>query len=69
MRTFKISSFSNFQICNTVLLTIVTMLYVISLRPEVTRSLYILITFTHFAHTLPLSQLVLIICLASVILL
>ena len=28
MRTFKIHSLSNFQICNTLLLTIVTMLYV-----------------------------------------
>ena len=32
MRIFKIHSFSNIQICNTVLLTIVTMLYIASPR-------------------------------------
>ena len=33
MRTFKICSFSNFQIYNAVLLTIVTVLYIIFLHP------------------------------------
>ena len=32
MRTFKIYSLSNFQICDTVLLTIVTMLYTYSFQ-------------------------------------
>ena len=30
MRTFKINSLSNFQICNTISLTLVTMLYITS---------------------------------------
>ena len=70
VRTFKINSFSNFQLFNTVLLTIVTMLYITSLWLIyfITRSLYILTTVTHFAHTPPLSQLVLRICLSSAIL-
>ena len=49
LRTFKIYSLGSFHICNTVLLTVVTMLYVTS--PELTyllsRSLYFL-TFIHF---------------------
>ena len=48
----KIYSLSNFQIYNTVLLTIVTKLYTVS--PELiflrAGSLYLLVTFTHFPH-------------------
>lgn len=52
MRIFMIYSLSNFQTCNTVLLTVVAMLYVTSpgLIHFITGSLYLLITFTHFAH-------------------
>ena len=48
MRTFKIYSLSNLQICNTVLLTIVTMLCITSpwLIYFITGSLYLLTTFT-----------------------
>ena len=59
MRIFKIYSPSNFQINNTVLLTIITMLYTAS--PELIYpligNLYLLTTFTHFPHrpSLPLA--------------
>lgn len=51
MRNSKIYFLSSFQICNTVLSTIVTMLYMTS--PEliylIPRSLYLFTPFTHFA--------------------
>ena len=60
MRTFKIyyssSNFQlstfNFQIYNTILLTIITMLHITSPRFThlITGSLYLLITFIHFPH-------------------
>ena len=52
MRTFKIYSLSDFQIYNTVLLTLVTVLYITSpgLTSLITASLYLLTTVTHFAH-------------------
>ena len=55
MKTFKMYSLSNFQIYNTVLLTIVAMLYVISpwLIYFITESLYIFIPLTHFTHPPP----------------
>ena len=55
METFKIYSLSNFQICNTVLLTLVTMLYVTSpgLIYLITGSLYLLTPFTQFTRPLP----------------
>ena len=57
MRIFKIYSLSNFQICNTVLLTIVTMLYIIFpwFIYFITGNLYLLTTSIHFAHPLPLA--------------
>lgn len=52
MRTFKICCLSNFEIYSMVLLTVVTMVYIIS--PEIihliTRSLFPLTTITHFPH-------------------
>lgn len=55
MGNFNIYSLSNFQIKNTVLLTLVTMLFITS--PEliyiVTGNWYFLTTFTHFAHPYP----------------
>ena len=52
VRTFKINSLSNFRIMNTILSTIVTMLFILS--PELTHlmtgSLYSVTTFTHFPH-------------------
>ena len=50
MKTFKIYSLSSFQIHKTVLLTIIIMLYITSpgLTYFITKSLYILITYTHF---------------------
>lgn len=53
MRTFEIISLSNFHIYNTVLLPMVTMLYVTSpgLTYFIAGSLYLLNTFTHFAHS------------------
>ena len=55
MTAFKIYSLSNFQIYNTVLLTIVTMLYITSSECIylITGSLYLLTIFTHFSHHLP----------------
>ena len=55
MRTFKIYSFSNFQIYNTVLLAIVTMPYITSpgLTYFITGSLYLLTPFSHFMHPYP----------------
>ena len=52
MRAFKTYSVNNFQIYNTVLLAIVTMLYITSpgLIYLITGSLYILTTLTHFSH-------------------
>lgn len=51
MRTFKIGSLSNFQACNTILLTIVAMLYVTSrgLIYAISGSLYLLRTVTPFS--------------------
>ena len=51
MRTFKIYSFSNFQICNTILLTVVTMLHTnyIPMLHFRTGSLYHLNFFISFA--------------------
>ena len=50
MRTFTVYSLSSFQICNTVLLTIASMLYILSqwLTCFITGSLYLLIPFIHF---------------------
>ena len=52
MRNFKIYSPNDFQICNIVLLTLVTMLYITSpwLIYFITGSLYLLTPFTHFIH-------------------
>ena len=49
---FKIYSFRNFQIYNTVLFTAVTRLYITSLELTCckTGSLYLLTTFTHLTH-------------------
>ena len=54
MRSFKIYSFSNFQICNIVLLKIATTLYITSpwLAYFVSRSLHLLIPLTHFVTPL-----------------
>ena len=51
-KRFKIYSLSNFQIHNTVLFAIVSMLYMTSLWLIyfITGSLYLLASFTHFAH-------------------
>ena len=56
MKTFKISSLCNFQICNIVLLIIVIMIHVTSPRliSFMIGSLYLLTTFTHSAHPSPL---------------
>ena len=56
MKTFKIYSLSNFQIHNTVLLTIVTMLYDTSLGliHFIIGGLYLLSLFTHFSFLPPL---------------
>ena len=53
MRTFKIQPLSSFQICNTVSLTIVTMLHVsmLWLVYFVTGSLYLLTSIIHFTPT------------------
>ena len=52
VRNFKIYSLSNFQIYHKVLLTIVTLLYVISpgIIYFITGSLYLLTSFTHFVY-------------------
>ena len=59
IRSFKIYSLSSFQICNSVLLTIVAMLYIVSPRLIyfITESLYLLTHFIHVAqpHHLPLA--------------
>lgn len=49
MRTFKFYSLSNFQICSTLLLTIITALFITSLWliHSITGSLYLLTPFTH----------------------
>ena len=52
MRTFKIYSLGNFQIYNTVLLNIVTMLFTKSHDSFIAGSLYLLTTFIHFTHFL-----------------
>ena len=54
MITFKIS-LSNFQIYSSVLLTVVTMLYITSqgLTCFLTGSFYLLIPLTHFTYSLP----------------
>ena len=46
MRTFKIYSLSNFQICNTVLLIVAVIIYIISPGPTyfISGSLYLLLT-------------------------
>ena len=56
MKTIKICSFSNCQICNTVLLTIVTILYISSpgLASFMIGNLCLLTTFTHSALPSPL---------------
>ena len=58
MRTFKIYSLNNFQICNTVLLTLVAILYITSpwLIYHISGNLYLLTPFTHPTHPLPLWQ-------------
>ena len=55
MRIFKTYSLGNFQGCNIVLLTTVTMLYFISSWHVyfITGSWYILTFSTHFSHPLP----------------
>ena len=55
MRTFKIYSLNNFQICNSVLLTIVIKLYIASpwLIYFISRYLYLLTIFIHFTHPPP----------------
>ena len=50
MRTFKICSPSNFQLCSTVLLATAIMLYIISTVNFITGQLYLLTPFTHFAQ-------------------
>ena len=52
MMTFKIYSPSNFQISNTLLLTVVTGLYIASpgLFHLMTRNLYLVTPFSHFSH-------------------
>lgn len=52
VRTFKIYFLSNFQIYNTVLLPMVTMLNITSLELIylITGSVYLWTTFTHFSH-------------------
>ena len=52
VRTFKINSLSNFQIMNTVLSAIVTMLFIMSpeLSHLMTGSLYSVTSITHFPH-------------------
>ena len=52
----KIYSISNFEICNSVLLAIVTILYItlLGLTYFITGSLYLFTAFTYFAHLLPL---------------
>ena len=52
IRTFTIDSLSNFQMCSTVLLITVTMLYIASpwFTYFITGSFYILTCFTHFVH-------------------
>ena len=52
MKSFKIYSLSSFKIYST-LLTIVTLLYIISLELiyHITGSLYLLTIFTHFTHS------------------
>ena len=52
MRTFKIYYLGNFQIYNSVLLTIITMLFTKSHDSFIAGSLYLLTTFTHFTHFL-----------------
>ena len=54
MRTFKIYSISNFEICNSVSLAIVTILYItlLGLTYFITGSLYLFTAFTYFAHLL-----------------
>ena len=54
MRTFKIYSVSKFQVCNTVLLTIVAMLCIMS-PGLITGSLYLLTPFTHFTSYICIS--------------
>ena len=53
MKTFKIYSFSNFQIYNTVLLTVVTMLYIISPQTYLSYNW----KFVPFDHLHPMSPL------------
>ena len=52
MRTVNTYSLSNYQICSSVLLSTVSMLYITSpgLIYFITGSLYLLSPFTHFAH-------------------
>ena len=53
MRTFKTYFLSNFQICNTVLLIIVTMLYFTSSWHFITGPLYLFTLLTHFIYANP----------------
>ena len=66
IRTFKVHSLSNFQIYNTVLLTIITMLHIIApgLTYFTTGSLSLLTPITHFIHphALPLAVISLFSC-------
>ena len=54
MTTFKIYSLSNLQICDYIILSVVTMLYImiIGLIYFITGHLYLLIPVTHFFHPL-----------------
>ena len=56
MRSFKIYSLSNFQICNMVLLIIVTMLYITSPRLIYNWELYLLTPLYPFCYPLPPSS-------------
>ena len=62
VKTFKIYSLSSFQIYNTVLLIIVTMLYVRLLELIHLVSLYPLIKSPHFPHLLALTTTILLFC-------
>lgn len=54
MRTCQIHFLSSFHICNTVFLTVVTMLYIVSLQLTclIAGSLYVLIPVTYFTDHL-----------------
>ena len=50
LKTFMISLLLSFQVGNTLLLTVVTMLQIIPHELSITGSLYLFIPFTHFSH-------------------